>query len=153
MTTRTAQPDDKARVITLLEHSRAAAGFDRPDGLTGFCFPFDAAYAERLFLVHQMPRHVCLVHDVEGTAQGVLMAVYAEHPFGPVRLARETVWFIEPEYRGLGAVKMLDAYEAWARGQGCQYVGMAGMGDDPDVGKLYLRRGYAVAETHYLKAV
>ena len=67
-----------------------------------FAFPFDPAYAERLFLVHLMPRHLCLVHDVEGTAQGVLMAVAAEHPFGPVRVARETVWFIEPDYRGLG---------------------------------------------------
>ncbi|MET0721030.1 MAG: GNAT family N-acetyltransferase [Tardiphaga sp.] len=150
---RSAVANDKAQVIRLLQHSRAGAGFDSADGLTGFCFPFDPAYAERLFMVHQMPRHVCLVHDVEGTAQGVLMAAYAEHPFGPVRLARETVWWIEPEYRGLGAVKMLDAYELWARANRCAFIGMAGMGDDPDVGRLYQRRGYLVAERHYLKAI
>ena len=150
---RAATADDRTRIITLLKHSRDAAGFDGTDGLSGFAFPFDAAYAERLVLVHLMPRHVCLVHDVEGKAQGVLMAAWAEHPFGPVRMARETVWWIEPDYRGLAAVKMLDAYELWARDAGCNYVGMAGMGDDPDVGKLYQRRGYQIAERHYLKAI
>ena len=48
---------------------------------------------------------------------------------------------------------MLDAYEAWAGSQGCAFAGMAGMGADPDVAKLYLRRGYRVAETHFLKAL
>ena len=147
---RSAEISDKARVITLLEHSRIGAGFDR-DG--GFHFPFDPAYAERLFLMHLMPRHLCMLHDVEGTAQGVLMAVASDHPFGPVRIARETVWWIEPDYRGLGAVKMLNGYEMWARDQGCQFTGMAGMGDDPEVGKLYQRRGYQVAERHFLKAM
>ena len=30
---------------------------------------------------------------------------------------------------------MLDAYEQWARERGCQFVGMAGMGDDPERGE------------------
>lgn len=68
-------------------------------------------------------------------------------------LARETVWFIDPEYRGTAAVRMLDAYERWAKSLGCVFTGMAGMGADPKVAKLYLRRGYRVAETHYLKAL
>jgi GNAT superfamily N-acetyltransferase len=156
---RSAEINDKARVVTLLEHSRIGAGFDRDGG--GFHFPFDPAYAERLFLMHLMPRHLCLLLDVgasnnevrPGHAQGVLMAVASDHPFGPVKIARETVWWIEPDYRGLGAVKMLNGYEMWARDQGCQFTGMAGMGDDPDVGKLYQRRGYQVAERHFLKAM
>jgi Acetyltransferase (GNAT) family len=147
---RNASEADKARVITLLAHARTAAGFDREGG---FSFPFDPAYAERLVLAHAMPRHLCLLHDVEGTVQGVLMAAYDEHPFGPVRLARETVWWIEPDYRGLAAVKMLDAYESWARANGCQFIGMAGMGFDPEVGRLYARRGFKPAERHYLKAI
>jgi hypothetical protein len=142
---------DKARLITLLRHSHSAAFFNATESV--FPFEFDPAYAERLVLVHLMPRHLCLVLDVEGTAQGVLMAAAAQHPFGPVWLARETVWWIEPDYRGLAAVKMLDGYESWARGLGCQYIGMASMGDDPDVGRLYLRRGFKVAERHFLKAI
>jgi len=151
---RRAVASDKARVIALLEHSRAAAGFDHVDGLTGFSFPFDPAYAERLFLLHlARPESLCLVLDEDGEAQGILMAAAYEHPFGPVRLARETVWWIEPHHRGLAAVRMLDAYEDWAGEQDCDFTGMAGMGADPEVSKLYRRRGYRTAETHFLKAL
>jgi hypothetical protein len=150
---RLATEADKVAVIKLLAASHVAAGFADVGAGAVFAFPFEAAFAERLFLVHLMPRHLCMVHDVEGVPRGVLMAIAAQHPFGPVWLARETVWFIERAYRGLAAVKMLDGYESWARGLGCQYIGMAGMGDDPEVGRLYRRRGFAVAETHYLKAI
>jgi hypothetical protein len=145
---------DKARVITLLEHSRAAAGFTNNDGITGFSFAFDPAYAERLFLTHMLRADMlCLVLEQDEIAQGVLMAVACEHPFGPVRLARESVWWIEPDYRGMAAIRMLDAYEDWAQAQDCDYSGMAGMGLDPGVSKLYLRRGYKPAEVHFLKAI
>lgn len=81
------------------------------------------------------------------------MARSYEHEFGPVRLARETVWWIDPKHRGRAAFRMLDAYEAWAADQGCSFVGMAGMGDDPVVRTLLERRGYRVAETHFLKGI
>jgi hypothetical protein len=150
---RPAVMSDKAAVIRLLKDSRTSAGFDKTDGLTGFVFPFDPAYAERLFVLHlNHARACCFVLDVSGEAQGVLMAVAIEHPFGPVLIARETVWFIDPAHRGLSAVRMIDAYERWAESVDCNFVGMAGMGADPDVAKLYVRRGYRVAETHFLKA-
>jgi hypothetical protein len=147
---RLANAADKIAVIRLLEKSRLAAGFDKPGG---FSFTFDPAYAERLFLLHLLPHRLCMVHEVDDAPRGVLMAVAHEHPFGAVKIARETMWFIEREYRGSAAVKMLHGYEAWAHSEGCQFVGMAGMGEDPEVGRLYLRRGYQVAETHYLKAI
>lgn len=142
---------DKTRVVELLRDSRTGAGFDTPDGITGFTFPFRPEYAERLFLGHLRGRTLCLVHDVQGRAEGVLMATATEHPFGPVWLARETLWWIDPAHRGSAAPRMLDAYETWAAAQGCQFAGMVGMGDDPIVAKLYQRRGYARAETHFLK--
>ena len=148
---RFAVPSDKVPVIRLLQHSRAAAGFDQADGM--FSFPFDPAYAERLFVLHLHPHALCLVLDVGGTAQGVLMAVAGEHPFGPVRMARETAWWIEPDHRGMSALRMLDIYERWARDEGCQFTGMAGMGAEPGVGVLYERRGYRAAEMHYIKAL
>lgn len=150
---RAAVLEDKVAVITLLRHSREAAGFGHADGTTGFTFPFEAAYAEALFLGHLRPHHLCLVLDHGGAVYGVLMAVAHEHPFGPVRMARETVWWIEPEHRGVDAWRMLDWYEDWAVAENCDFVGMAGMGADPNVGKLYLRRGYHAAEVHYLKAL
>jgi hypothetical protein len=150
---RLALPADKVQVILLLKAARASAEFDRTDGVTGFMFPFDPAYAERLFLQHLEPSRLCLVLVDRGIVRGVLMAAATDHPFGPVKLARETVWFIEPQFRGRGAVAMLDAFEQWARAQGCAFSGMAGIGADPAVGVLYRRRRYRVAETHYLKAL
>lgn len=96
---------------------------------------------------------LCLVHDVEGIAQGVLMAHAFEHDFGPVWISQERVWWIDPAHRGSAATRMLDAYESWSIDQGCKFAGMAGMGEDPQVGTLYRRRGYRCAETHFLKAL
>jgi len=150
---RAARLSDSPRAVELLRDSRLAAGFDSPGGLTGFCFPFDPLYAARLFMAHLgQPHRLCLVLDVDGMAQGVLMAVASEHPFGPVWLARESVWWIDPAHRGTAALRMLDAYEAWAAQCGCACAGMAGMGDDPQVATLYRRRGYRTAEIHFLKA-
>lgn len=152
---RSAVIGDKDRVVQLLRDSRTGAGFDRSDGLTGFVFPFDPLYAERLFIryVRGGPRLLCLVHDVQGTAQGILMAHAFEHDFGPVWIAQERVWWIDPAHRGSAALKMLAAYEDWARAGGYRFVGMAGMGSDPAVGVIYERCGYRPAETHFLKDI
>lgn len=146
---------DKSRAIELLKNSREGAGFDSATGVSGFVFPFSPAHAERLFVRHITSRAaVAIVHDVEGVAQGILLATAFEHPYGPVLVAKETLWWIEPAHRGgTTAIRMLDAVEKWAREQGCKFVGVAGMGDDPRVGALYERRGYRGAEVHFLKGL
>lgn len=151
---RKATMTDKTRVTELLANSRIGAGFDSISGITGFAFPFVQAYAERLFIRYVRGGNtICIVHDVDGIAQGVLMAHAFEHDFGPVWLSQERVWWIDPAHRGSAATRMLDAYETWAASKGCKFAGMAGMGDDPHVMKLYQRRGYRVAETHCIKSL
>lgn len=151
---RAAVDSDKERVIRLLQDSRKSAGFDDPAGPTGFVFPFDPAYAERLFKTYLLDqeRRLCLVHDVEGKAQGVLLAYWYDYDFGPVRLSQERVWWIDPDHRGRAALAMIDAYEDWWRAMRCDFGGLAGMGADPLVARLYARRGYRAVETHFLKA-
>lgn len=140
MDVRFADQSDRDRVIALLRESHAAAGFT---------FPFQAAYAEKLFNQHICSDKACVL--VAGKpAQAVLMAVVFEHPFGAGRIAKETVWFVTPQARGRGAVAMLDAYEAWARSIGCVSAGMASLITN-DVSKLYERRGYSAVETHFMK--
>lgn len=150
---RRATDRDLTRAVELFRASHVAAGFDRADGPSGFTFPFETSDAELLFLSHLIgARSFCIVHDVDGDAQGVLLAMAFKHRFGPVWLANETVWWIDPAHRGSAAPRMLDAYEAWAfNEQRCAGAGMAGMGEDPAVAKLYRRRGYRFAESHYLK--
>jgi GNAT superfamily N-acetyltransferase len=139
---RTATAADRWRIIRLLEESHQAAGYT---------FAFEAARADHVLRLHLDQPHACaLVLDVEGAAQGVLLAGAYDHPFGAGKWAKETVWYITPAHRGRGGLQMLDAYEAWARGQGCGAVGMAALVTN-DVSRIYERRGYSAAETHFVK--
>jgi GNAT superfamily N-acetyltransferase len=142
MDVRPATAKDRDRVVALLRESHEAAGFT---------FPFQAAYADQLFQQHMRSPMACVL--VTGArAQGVLMACAFDHPFGAGRIAKETVWFVSPEARGRGAIRMLDAYEAWARSVGCVSVGMAALASN-DVSSLYERRGYSAVETHFMKSL
>lgn len=137
---RLATPNDRMRIVRLLKDAHAAAALP---------FPFSAAHALSL-----VDRHIAspdLLALVAGTpAQGVLLASSQDHPFAPIRYAAETVWWIAPEARGVGA-EMLAAYEAWAAEQGCAFAGMAALASFPRAGTIYRRRGYREAETHFLK--
>ncbi|MDI7923411.1 GNAT family N-acetyltransferase [Ferirhizobium litorale] len=141
---RAATEGDRARCIALLKESHVAARFP---------WPFRAARADALFRQHLAdPSACCIVLDVGGVAQGLLMATVFDHPFGAGLWAKETVWYVAEKYRGRGAIRMLDAYEAWARGKGCVTIGMASLATN-DVAAIYERRGYAAAETHFLKSL
>lgn len=138
MEVRRATDADRFAVIGLLKEAHASSGMP---------FPFDAARADALFRGHV---ETGLVLVLGSPADGVLMAAAMDHPYGAGRIAKETVWFIRPEARGRSAIRMLDAYEAWAREQGCALVTMAAADFKP-AQRLYERRGYAAAETHFLK--
>jgi hypothetical protein len=140
MTVRHATSLDRDRVVSLLRESHAAAGFS---------FPFQAAYADRLFRQHLASPMACVLIAGE-PACGILMAVAYEHPFGAGRIAKETVWFVSPNARGRLGLAMLDAYEGWARSLGCTSAGMASLTSN-DVSRIFERRGYAPIETHFAK--
>lgn len=144
MTLRPAEDSDRAAILDLLRAFHAVSQMP---------FEPDAAYGLALIEAHRRPGALCLVLDVDGTARGVLMAQAIAHPFGDWLVAKETIWFVDPDYRGRGALRMLDVYEAWAKETGCRAIGMAALAGQRDVSALYLRRGYAPAETHYLKDI
>jgi GNAT superfamily N-acetyltransferase len=142
MTVRAAIAADRWRVIRLLEESHRAAGYQ---------FAFEAARADLLLRMHLGQEKACaLVLDVDGLAQGILLAAASDHPFGAGLWAKETVWYITPDHRGRNGLRMLDAYEAWAAGLGCAVISMASLVTN-DVSAIYERRGYRAAETHFVK--
>lgn len=147
MTVRPAAMCDQNRVIALLRNF-----YDAHRDRTPMRFEFDPVYASRLFSTHAFDKRACcFLLDVQGKAQGVLMAGAFEHPFARLAVARETVWWIEPEYRGRSALEMLRAFERWARAAGCKYTTMGALQDDSAVLTLYRRCGYQLAETHVMK--
>lgn len=142
MVIRLALSSDRLACVQLLKASHSAAGFT---------FPFQAAYAASLFDQH-LASSQALALVLGDRPQGILLAAWFEHPFGAGRYAKETVWFIDPSARGRSALLMLDAYEAWAREQSCTAIGMASLASN-DVSRIYERRGYRPAETHFLKSL
>lgn len=149
MTVRPAAMCDQSRVIALLRNYYEA-GLER----TPFKFEFEPAYAARLFTGYAGNKDACcLLLDVDGVAQGILMAAAYMHQFAAVKIASETLWWIEPQHRGPHARRMLDAYDDWARSRGCKYAGVAALQADAGVLRLYRRSGYQLAETHFLKAL
>lgn len=141
---RSARGSDTGCVIDLLKQSHAAARW---------AFSFDPTRAHALFATHMQAARACvLVMEYRGAVAGLLMATAFDHPFGAGLCAKETVWFVSPAARGRGALRMLEAYEAWAVEQGCAVVGMASLALN-DVSKIYQRQGYAPVETHFMKSL
>lgn len=144
MTVRRAVEGDRFAILRLGKAFLAASGLP---------LPFNAAWAERTVRGYIVDGDkLCLVYQASEAVQGVLLAHAGDHPFGPFRIAAELIWWIDPDHRGVAALRMLDAYEAWAQDQGCAFVGMASLKDER-VDRLYIRRGYRAAETHFLKAL
>src|SRR5262245_39885246 len=120
---------DRSRVLAMAKAFHAACGLS---------FPFSAPMADALFRASLVEAdRVCLVFAPAGEARGVLAAHAGMHQFAPVKVASEIMWWVDPEYRGGSSVRMLAAYEEWARERGCVYAAVAGLGADPLVGRLY----------------
>ncbi|MBO9100005.1 MULTISPECIES: GNAT family N-acetyltransferase [unclassified Rhizobium] len=121
---------------------------------SGLPFQFSAAHADALFRASLVDEdRLCLVFAPEANAHGVLVAHAALHPFAPIKVASELMWWVDSEHRGLSATKMLSVYETWARERGCHFAGMVGLGADPSTSRLYERRGYAPVERHFMKSL
>lgn len=148
---RFALPKDRDDVVALMPAANLSAGFG-PDGLVTLEPTQDQMV--KLFDLHRTVDDACLIVYAPEKPEGFLMAALFAHPFDPrMKIAKDTAWYVAEGTRGRLSIvyRMLDAYEDWARSRGCGYVGMAGMGAAPRVGKIYERRGYVAAETHYLK--
>lgn len=144
MSVHQALQSDKFRVLYMLRSAHDAAGYP---------FPFSAPHAAKLFDEQtQLPGRTCLVYSPEERAVGVLMASIGHHPFGPFKVAAEVCWWIDEDHRGgVAAGLMMDAYEAWAKENGCTFVSMAALATAPRASVIYRRRKYAEAETHFIK--
>ena len=140
---RPAIADDRMPLVRLLRAAHAAGGLP---------FGFSAPHALALIDLHMASAdHAALVFEQGGVVAGVLMASAQPHPFSGIRYAAETVWWINPDHRGVAGIDMLRAYEAWAIEAECDFCGMAALEIAPRAGIVYRRLGYRATETHYLK--
>lgn len=139
---RPARPDERFAVLGLCRSFHAASGIP---------FEFDAAHASRAaqdFI--EDPRKLCLTLEVNGALRGVLAASLSVSPLAPVKVAQEVVFWIDPDHRGRAPFRMIAAYEAWARAEGCAAAGLSALNDER-VTRLFDRVGFLLIENKFLK--
>lgn len=127
---------------------RMAKAFLAESGLPLPCDPAHMEATGRRFI--EDADKLALVMERDGRVLGMLLAGVATSALAPVKIADELVWWVEPAARGHG-VRLLRAYEAWARDQGARIVGMHA--PDDEVAELYRRRGYGRTDTTWMREV
>lgn len=146
MTIRRAEAGDKGRALLMARDFHRASGVPVPFSPALASLIFDATLSD--------PDRLCLVLDVDDVARGILAAQAGPHGFAPIRLASEVMFWVDPGHRGTSAaVRMIAAFEDWARSRACHLCHMVGLGSDPAVGRLYARCGYQAAERHFMKSL
>lgn len=88
------------------------------------------------------------------TITGALGACLAPSPFNGRLIAAEMFWYVLPEFRGHG-LKLLRAFEAWAVESKAEFVSMVHLESlqPTKLKELYMRFGYSLLESYYLKAL
>lgn len=134
---------DRLAILSMVKRFHAESGA----GLA-----FSAALASQTIDRVLADEHsLALVLEMDGGPRGIFAATIQPHFFSLELCAQELVWWVDPSYRGRGAVKMLADYEAWARSKGCHAINMVGLGGDPVTTRLYERHGFTAQERHFLK--
>lgn len=139
---RAAKPGDRFAVVSMCREFHKVSGIP---------FEFNAAHASRTAQEYiEGPDRLCLVLEVDGALVGVLAASITISPLAPVRLAQELVFWVHPHHRGRSPMRMLQAYEAWARSEGCVAAGLSGL-NDVRVSRFFECAGFGLSEHKFLK--
>lgn len=98
------------------------------------------------FLIEH-PDGLVLAGEIDGRVLGVLVATCSEHFFSHDRVASELVVFVAPQARGGQlVVRMVKAFEAWAKDRGAREITM-GISTEVNAERtaaLYERLGFPV---------
>lgn len=107
-----------------------------------------------LFSALQADTMTILVLEVDGDIVGAIVAVVTEMYMSHTTIASELAWFVSKAYRGKpSSLKLVFAYEDWAKSKRAQYIGMGDIQGISNLEKLYTRLGYKKFESVYMKEI
>ena len=100
--------------------------------------------------IYESNQGVIIVLDDNGEIAGAIGGMAVPDCITGILSATEMFWYTRKQHRGQG-LRLLSAYEAWAKERGCKKVRMVHLYDlMPDkLRKLYEKRGYREIETTY----
>lgn len=137
---RPARLSDMAEIIALLRNLH---------GLQHRPLEFDASHcAKAVATAISAPDWLALVVEAKGVT-GLLIASVGVTTISPAKVAHEHAW-IAP--RGWGA-KLAEAYEAWARQEGCTAMSLACHPGDARLIETLEGRGFGPAELTLVKVL
>ena len=88
---------------------------------------------------------------------GYLGIIRFINPLGTEMFANEHYWYIVPDKRGIGAIRLMKAAQEWAVNKGCKYLLMTASKLASDmhdkVCRIYEKTGFEHFETTYIKRV
>ena len=146
MTVRKATPDDAFDVLMLAHQfaKEAPAGFKfSKDKVESF---FDRVLAD--------PTMVLFVSEDEDGIGGFIVGLYTDHAFNDAKMAAELGWFMTKDKRGgTQAIRLVKAFEQWAKDIGAEYVAMCDIIGLSDLANLYDRSGYSLTERTFMKEI
>lgn len=97
------------------------------------------------------------IADADGVAVGMLCAMLTPVWYAPrYQMATELAWWVAPSHRrGTAAIRLLQAYESWARESGAVMVNMSNLevGDSSQVSSMLTRMGYQRTEQTHTKRI
>lgn len=87
--------------------------------------------------------------------KGFLVGVVYPHLYNPqILCVQELGWWVEPEFRGsVVGIKLMKRFEEEAMARGVSHIMMIHLANDWNVGKIYEKLGYRLAEHTYIKEV
>jgi hypothetical protein len=108
-------------------------------------------------LCNLLDNGIILVAEKDSKIIGALCGMMSQFWFSPkTKVAIELGWWIQEEHRsGMSAVRLLNAFEDWAKNMGASVVSLSDLrvADDYPAGKLFNKLGYSVVERAHLKGV
>jgi GNAT superfamily N-acetyltransferase len=148
------------------------AGIADMDQMYDLCQEFQAAspyadipisddkYYEFLnhYLTPKPDDHIVLIYEKEGIIEGMLAGIITSgiHFFSENKVATELAWYVRPAARNTSApIRLLHAYEEWAKLMGCQKVSLATLNNEyrETLTKMYIKMGYLSTEETFVRDI
>ena len=96
---------------------------------------------------------VAIIAVEDDLVVGALLGIVAETWLSYEVSATEVCWFVDKNYRGKDASKVMKAFEDWAESKDADYITVADIQGIANLESLYTRNGYSKVETSYSKRV
>lgn len=144
----------KANKTDLPGITRCARDFFQYADFAKYNLVLDEPSFEATVQKHMERGVVLLLVDDDNTVRGGIAG--APSPWGfnsAVTIMLELFFWVDPEYRGLSAFRMLKEFEKASRSLGVDKIGMIAVNTylADAVGKMYERTGYKLLESFYIK--